>query len=175
MEPPAGEPVRGAGLSQGGHSIRFRNTHAGKKSLKLNLKDPRDKELLLKLLDQSDVLVEGFRPGVMARLGLDYATVSARAQRTLVEALEWLTDVDCCYAPLRTLFDGIHDPSTATRGMLLTDDTGLAHLTIPIKYHHEPGKVDFEVPELGQHSKENARRLGYNEADAAELIADGII
>jgi crotonobetainyl-CoA:carnitine CoA-transferase CaiB-like acyl-CoA transferase len=77
VEPFAGEPVREVGLRQGGHSVWFRNTHRGKKSLRVNLKDPRGRELLLRLAEHADVLVEGFRPGVMARLGADYATLSA--------------------------------------------------------------------------------------------------
>ncbi|HCU90940.1 MAG TPA: CoA transferase, partial [Gammaproteobacteria bacterium] len=72
VEPFSGEPVRQVGLRKAGHSVWFRNTHRGKKSLRLNLKDPRGKELLLKLLEGADVVVEGFRPGVMERLGLDY-------------------------------------------------------------------------------------------------------
>lgn len=43
-----------------------------KKSLTLNLKKDAGKDILLRLAAQADVLIEGFRPGVMARLGLDY-------------------------------------------------------------------------------------------------------
>ncbi|MEV3964194.1 CaiB/BaiF CoA-transferase family protein [Nocardia sp. NPDC050193] len=42
----------------------------GRRSVALNLKDPRATELALCLIEQSDVLIEGFRPGVMERLGL---------------------------------------------------------------------------------------------------------
>jgi alpha-methylacyl-CoA racemase len=49
----------------------------GKRIERLNLKDPRDREALRPLLADADVVMEGFRPGVMARLGLDYPTVSA--------------------------------------------------------------------------------------------------
>ncbi len=47
-----------------------------KKSLALNLKDPRAQEILQALAAESDVLVEGFRPGVTKRLGADYETLS---------------------------------------------------------------------------------------------------
>jgi len=83
VEPPGGEPSRDLGLRLGEHSVWFRNTHRGKRSLKLNLKDPRGKALLLKLLKKADVLVEGFRPGVMQRLGLDYATVRMHAPQII--------------------------------------------------------------------------------------------
>ncbi|GAA5525479.1 acetyl-CoA:oxalate CoA-transferase [Microbulbifer aestuariivivens] len=78
VEPPAGEPTRNVGLRKNGESVWFRNTHRGKKSLCLNLKDEAQREQLLALIDTADVFVEGFRPGAMSRLGLDYATLSAR-------------------------------------------------------------------------------------------------
>ena len=48
-----------------------------KKSLALNLKDPRAQEILQALAAEIDVIVEGFRPGVTQRLGADYETLSA--------------------------------------------------------------------------------------------------
>ena len=47
----------------------------GKESLELDLKTPEGRETALELVHRSDVLIENFRPGVMARLGLDYETV----------------------------------------------------------------------------------------------------
>jgi len=77
LEPPGGEPVRQIGLRQNGQSVWFRNVYRGKKSINLNLKSAAGKEAFLKLCAQVDVLVEAFRPGVMARLGLDYQAVQA--------------------------------------------------------------------------------------------------
>lgn len=50
----------------------------GRRTLALNLKDPRARQLLLDLVDKADALVEGFRPGVMERLGLGPDVCSAR-------------------------------------------------------------------------------------------------
>ncbi|TDJ64235.1 MAG: CoA transferase [Proteobacteria bacterium] len=352
VEPFTGEPVRSVGLRKAGHSVWFRNTHRGKKSLRLNLKDPRGKELLLKLLENADVMVEGFRPGVMARLGLDYESVKIRApqliycslssfgqvgryrlkaahdmvmqamagtlsfnvggdgapvnpsmpvadmtgsmmafsgvlmallrqretgegdfldismhdclmswtanvlgpvfaehrahevkqernwggaafyniyptadgdwivlggvehnfchaflekagrldlydrcleppgpaqtpvkdylaaffaKRTLADALEWLADINVCYAPLRTLFEGVFDENTREREMLLIEDGGIEHLGIPIKFSNEPGTVDFTVPTLGQHSREITAALGYSDVEIEELVTDAVI
>jgi crotonobetainyl-CoA:carnitine CoA-transferase CaiB-like acyl-CoA transferase len=352
VEPFAGEPVRNVGLRKAGHSVWFRNTHRGKKSLRLNLKDPRGKELLFKLLADADVLVEGFRPGVMARLGLDYPAVRSRApqiiycslssfgqtgryrfkaahdmvmqamagtlgfnlgrdgaptnpsmpaadmsgsmmafsgvlmallrqretgegdcidismhdcllswtaqytgpvfaehrahdvkqernwggaafyniyptadddwivlggvehnfchaflekagrldlydlclqppgtgqdpvrkflsaffaERSLAESIEWLSDIDVCYAPLRNLYDGIFDDNTAEREMLLLEDGEIEHLGVPIKFAIEPGTVDFAVPELGQHSREIALALGYSDSEIEQLVAAKVI
>ena len=49
----------------------------GKKSVVLNLKDEADREVARRLVETADILVEGFRPGVMARLGLGWADVQA--------------------------------------------------------------------------------------------------
>ena len=55
-----------------GMGISFLAQNAGKKSITLNMKHPRGKNLLKQLVRNADVLVENFRPGVMARLELDY-------------------------------------------------------------------------------------------------------
>ena len=68
VEPPGeGEPARHVGAIQAGHSVWFRNTHRGKKSVCVDLKNPTQYAKLLKLIDAADVLVEGFRPGTAAR------------------------------------------------------------------------------------------------------------
>src|SRR5690606_20960177 len=70
-----GEPNRSIGAKRDGVTVFFANTHRGKKSLTLNLKADEGREILLKLLEQSDVFVEAFRPGVAKRLGIDYDVV----------------------------------------------------------------------------------------------------
>jgi crotonobetainyl-CoA:carnitine CoA-transferase CaiB-like acyl-CoA transferase len=88
IEPPGeGEPVRHVGAMQAGHSVWFRNTHRGKKSVCVDLKDAQQKAALLALIDTADVMVEGFRPGTVERLGIDYATVSQRNPRIIYCAI----------------------------------------------------------------------------------------
>jgi crotonobetainyl-CoA:carnitine CoA-transferase CaiB-like acyl-CoA transferase len=70
IEPPNGEPVRNIGYRSGGESVWFRNTHRGKKSVVLDLKDPDDFHTFIALCKTADVLVEAFRPGVVERLGI---------------------------------------------------------------------------------------------------------
>ena len=55
----------------------FQNLHRNKRSLSLNLKDPKGRAILLKLAKTADVVVENFRPGVKHRLGIDYEALSA--------------------------------------------------------------------------------------------------
>ncbi len=70
VEPPGGDPMRRyAGL--------FAAVNAGKRSLELDLKDPAQRGRALELAAQADVLVEGFRPGALARSGLDEPAVRA--------------------------------------------------------------------------------------------------
>lgn len=77
VEPPAGDPAREQGPFEAGHSVWFRNLNRGKRSIVLDLKQDAGKAKLRELLADADVFVEGFRPGVMARLGFDHAAVRA--------------------------------------------------------------------------------------------------
>src|SRR5262249_43711446 len=63
---------------QGDQAAYFLSVNRNKKSMTLDMKNPRGKEVLWRLIDVSDVLVENFRPGAMDRLGLGYAAVRAR-------------------------------------------------------------------------------------------------
>jgi crotonobetainyl-CoA:carnitine CoA-transferase CaiB-like acyl-CoA transferase len=55
-----------------GESVSFLAFNRGKRSITLNLKDPRGKDAALRIIQSCDVLLENFRPGVMDRLGLGY-------------------------------------------------------------------------------------------------------
>lgn len=78
VEPPGeGEPSRHIGFMDNGESVYFRNTHRGKRSLSLNLKISAAKSVLYKLVENADVFIESFRPGVMQRLELDYSKLSS--------------------------------------------------------------------------------------------------
>ncbi|QJB69483.1 CaiB/BaiF CoA transferase family protein [Parasphingorhabdus halotolerans] len=77
IEPPAGDPARLMEPMEAGQSVWFRNLNRGKQSLALDLKSDQGRDQLWALLEQADVMIEGFRPGVMKRLGFDYDAVSA--------------------------------------------------------------------------------------------------
>ncbi len=61
-------PHRGAGVLP--KDVRFDVTARGRRSLAIDLKQPGAADTVLRLIEQADVLIEGFRPGVMERLGL---------------------------------------------------------------------------------------------------------
>jgi crotonobetainyl-CoA:carnitine CoA-transferase CaiB-like acyl-CoA transferase len=87
VEPPGGEPNRAIGLERDGVSVFFANTHRGKRSLVLDLKTAEGVEALLRLAERADVFVESFRPGVVDRLGVGYAAVSARNPRIVYASI----------------------------------------------------------------------------------------
>jgi len=59
------------------HGFDFQNLHRNKRSLTLDLKDPAGREVLCRLVERSDVLVENYRPNVKDRLGIDYSALRA--------------------------------------------------------------------------------------------------
>jgi crotonobetainyl-CoA:carnitine CoA-transferase CaiB-like acyl-CoA transferase len=77
VEPAAGDPARTQGPFEDGHSIWFANLNRGKASVVLDLKSEAGKAALADLIRGADVFVEGFRPGVMARLGFGWEDVRA--------------------------------------------------------------------------------------------------
>lgn len=62
----------------GEESAYFMNLNRNKKSLVLNLKNVKAKEIFLNLVEKSDVVLENFRPGTMEKLGVGYETIKAR-------------------------------------------------------------------------------------------------
>jgi crotonobetainyl-CoA:carnitine CoA-transferase CaiB-like acyl-CoA transferase len=347
IEPPGGEPNRNIGVHQAGCSVFFRNTHRGKQSVVLDLKDPLGREALLRLVEKADVLVESFRPGTVKRLGVDYAAVSARnpaivycsiaafgqtgplaakpahdlsiqalsgtlsvnlgadgapaspgvpgadmagsmmalagvlmallrrqatgegeyidismqdallswtanalgttfglkqapqpkqertwggaafyriyqagcggyltlggrelkfvrnfltaqnrmdlyplvsgepgsvedpvkeyleklfATRTLEEWTPLLDELDICWAPVLDYRQAYDHPHVRARGMLLNETEEIEHLGNPIQFTHEPGKVHFSVPQLGQHTRQRIGELGFEDAEIEQLL-----
>lgn len=72
VETPAGDPLRKM------NPVMFHQLNRGKKSVTVDLKDENDHARFVDLVSRSNGIIEGFRPGVMDRLGLGYATLSAK-------------------------------------------------------------------------------------------------
>ena len=75
IELPDGEDMLGER-----HGSDFQNLHRNKRSVTLNLKDPRGVEVLKRLAKTADVLVENYRPDVKHKLGIDYETLAAETR-----------------------------------------------------------------------------------------------
>src|SRR6201991_1939456 len=72
VEPPEGDEMRLRAPLRDGHSAYFGQLNAGKRSIALDLKSPDAIKLVHRMVENTDILVENFRPGVMERLGLGY-------------------------------------------------------------------------------------------------------
>ena len=92
VEQPGGDQARRNGPFFAGRDGRERSTYftsvnRGKRSIVIDLKNPDGKEAFLRLVDGADVVTENFRPGTMANLGVDYATLSARNPRLIMASV----------------------------------------------------------------------------------------
>jgi crotonobetainyl-CoA:carnitine CoA-transferase CaiB-like acyl-CoA transferase len=82
IEMPDGEDMLGSR-----EESDFQNLHRNKRSLTLNLKDPRGVEVLKRLARTADVLVENFRPDVKHKLGIDYETLAKENPRLVYASI----------------------------------------------------------------------------------------
>jgi CoA:oxalate CoA-transferase len=84
IEPPGeGEFLRMRPPTSRGANSNFLMLNAGKKSVALNLKDPRGRDLLMRLLESADVLVENYAPDALQRLGFGYDDLAPRFPRLI--------------------------------------------------------------------------------------------
>jgi crotonobetainyl-CoA:carnitine CoA-transferase CaiB-like acyl-CoA transferase len=74
--PDGGDTHRGRNLKYEGYGPSFRVLNRNKKSVTLNLREKKGREILLRLLETADILIENFRPPTRQRLGLDYEQLS---------------------------------------------------------------------------------------------------
>ena len=74
---PEGDGSRRFEPKVNGESYCFAVLNRNKKSIGINMKDPRGKAIFMKLAAKADIITENFRPGVVKKLGIDYAAVSA--------------------------------------------------------------------------------------------------
>ena len=77
VEPPEGDLTRTAQPRAGGIPVYFAQQNCGKRCISVDLATPKGRELILRLVRVSDVVVENFRPGVLERLGLGYEQARA--------------------------------------------------------------------------------------------------
>ena len=83
IESPEGDVLRARPPLRNGASSAFGQLNAGKKSITLDLKKPAAIDAVHRLVKQADIIVENFRPGVMKRLGLDYAKLAQENPRLI--------------------------------------------------------------------------------------------
>ena len=69
------------------HDYEMQNLHRNKRSMTLNLKQPRGRELFMKLASRADVVVENYKPDVKFRLGIDYESLKKVNRRIILASL----------------------------------------------------------------------------------------
>ena len=87
VEPPRGDSTRAMAGGHDGESAAYNAVNRGKQGVVLDLSRDDAREAARRLVDAADVLVENFRPGVMAKLGLDFGTLSARNPRLVYASI----------------------------------------------------------------------------------------
>ena len=88
IELPDGDPIRHQGPPfYDRESMSFLAVNRNKRSIVLNAKQPEDLEIIHRLVDQADVIVENFLPGVMDRMGLSYAEVSQKKPQLIYASM----------------------------------------------------------------------------------------
>jgi CoA:oxalate CoA-transferase len=87
VEAPEGDMTRSSFPRVNSIATYFTQQNVGKQNVSLDLKKPEAVELLLRLAEHADVIVENFRPDVMTRMGLGYAAVAARNPRIVYASI----------------------------------------------------------------------------------------
>jgi crotonobetainyl-CoA:carnitine CoA-transferase CaiB-like acyl-CoA transferase len=87
VEPPSGDSTRQMPGAVAGDSPSFNAVNRGKRSIVLNLKTSGGRDAFVRLARSTDIVIENYRPGVMAALGLDYPTLSALNPRVIYASI----------------------------------------------------------------------------------------
>jgi formyl-CoA transferase len=134
IEPPHGDATRHMAGAKGTESAAFNAVNRGKLGVVLDLQTTAGRDALRHLAERADVLIENFRPGVMARLGLDYATLAGANPRLIYASISGY---------------GATGPSSSRGGfdLVAQGETGLMSIT------GEPGrppvKIGVPITDLG--------------------------
>lgn len=134
MEPPEGDPTRQWGPPYlDGHSAYYLSINRNKRSIALDLKKPACRDVLLKLIDTADAVVENFIPGVTERLGIDYESLKARNPQLV-------------YCSISGFGDTGSKKNYPAFDNLIQAETGFMHLTG--EKGGEPFKLGFAIADV---------------------------
>jgi crotonobetainyl-CoA:carnitine CoA-transferase CaiB-like acyl-CoA transferase len=128
------EPVKNPrgelGDSQGPDTYFFLSTNRSKKSVRIDFKKPEGREILMRLIDAADVVVDNFRPGVMKAIGLDYETLAERNPRIITCSISGFGST----GPLRDFpgFDQIAQGMSGLMSVTGTAESGPTRVGIAI-------------------------------------------
>jgi crotonobetainyl-CoA:carnitine CoA-transferase CaiB-like acyl-CoA transferase len=126
VENPRGE----LGDGKGPDTYFFLSTNRSKKSIRLAIKKPEGREILTRLIDDADILVDNFRPGIMQAMGLDYETLAQRNPRIITCSISGFGST----GPLRDFpgFDQIAQGMSGLMSVTGTAESGPTRVGIAI-------------------------------------------
>ena len=88
--------------------------------------------------------------------------------------IDWFEDVDAAFAPVNDLRQGADDPQARHREMIIEDERGWEHIGIPMKFRNEPGQLNFDLPELGEHTEASLQKVGYSIIELEAMRKNGV-
>lgn len=136
-----GRPIKGPAEEI---SPYFHQNNRGKLSVSLNMKHPDGAELIRRLADESDVLIENLRPGVLARAGLSYERLAARNPRLVMISMSAVgqrgpLSMIRAYAPIMSALSGLEslvgyedDPGVGMMSLGIGDPNAATHALLYI-------------------------------------------
>ena len=130
VEPPGGDPLRAQGVIVEGLSWYFAAFNRNKRSIVLNLRRTAGKEALRRLIVTADVVVDNFRPGVMADLGLDWPQLAALRPGIIHTSVTGFGE--CGPSATRPAFDFIAQAMSGFMSCNGTPDSGPTRSGAPI-------------------------------------------
>ncbi len=134
VEPPAGDSTRAMAGSIGTDSPAFNAVNRGKLGVVLDLQQPAGRDALRRLAGGADIFIENYRPGVMARLGLDYATLAAENPRLIYASISGY---------------GATGPSASKGGFDLVAQGVSGIMSVTGEPERPPVKVGLPITDLG--------------------------
>jgi crotonobetainyl-CoA:carnitine CoA-transferase CaiB-like acyl-CoA transferase len=187
VEPPGGDPIRGWRVLRNGTSLWYRSLGRNKKSVTLDLKSERGRELALNLLEGADVAVENFRPGQMEKWGLGPDTVRQRNPGLIYARISGYGQSGPCadkpgYASVTEGFagfryiNGVPGEAPVRPNISLGDTLAAIHAALGIALalvHRERGRGDGQVVDVALYeSIFNLMEAIVPEFDGAGLIRE---
>ena len=88
--------------------------------------------------------------------------------------VEFFDGVNAAFAPVKNLREGADDVQIRHREMVVECERGWEHVGTPLKFKNEPGQLQFNFAEPGEHTQSVLQELGFNDAQIAAMKTDGV-
>lgn len=163
-----GDWSRGLGTRYGDQTAYSIPTNVGKRSIALDLKQPAGQDVLWRLIQGADVFLQGFRPGVIDRLGFGYPAVAEREPRILYVSVSGFGQ----HGPLaeRPAMDPVLQAYTGLMAENQGED-GIPHRTPVIAIDMSTGMFTFGAVAAALHARQDLPRGRHIEASLMQAAA----